>query len=202
MTETFTIAIATGSGDTIARARVEIDGGVLSLAEVQATAGDYEIPDELAQVDFQLIIRTVQVLTGVTPAVPLAPSAVGETSRTDTPPATPAHTIPHVESHTAAVASAEPGEPDAVAAAPTSSVDTRQSELTTARQEKERDHPGVADMPSDFGVNYWRLGTITKVARHYDVPHHVAKGWIKALQDQRQLSPPWPSKQSRPIGRR
>ena len=202
MNETFTIAIATGSGDTIARARVEIDGGVLSLAEVQATTGDYEIPDELAHVDFQLIIHTVQVLTGVTPAVPLAASAVGETIRTDTPPAIPAHTIPHVEPHTAAVTSAEPVEPDAVAATHTSSPDTHQPEPTTARQEKERDHPGVADMPSDFGVNYWRLGTITKVARHYDVPHHVAKGWIKALQDQRQLSPPWPSKQSRPIGRR
>ncbi|MEV6364868.1 hypothetical protein [Nocardia asteroides] len=55
------------------------------------------------------------------------------------------------------------------------------------------------EVPPDFGVYYWRLGSIAKVAKHYNVPHHVAQHWIRSLQERGQLANPWPAKKSRPL---
>ena len=53
MTETFTIALATAAGETIVEAGVEVDDADVSPAEVQATADEYGIPGESAEVDQQ-----------------------------------------------------------------------------------------------------------------------------------------------------
>ncbi|QIS23397.1 hypothetical protein [Nocardia terpenica] len=62
-----------------------------------------------------------------------------------------------------------------------------------------RQVPEIPPVPSDFGVTYWRLGSVAKVARHYDVPHRTAQAWIKALQHQGKLANPWPVKKTRPL---
>jgi hypothetical protein len=61
-----------------------------------------------------------------------------------------------------------------------------------------RQAPEIPPVPSDFGVTYWRLGSIAKVAHHYDVPHRTAQAWIKALQHHRTPANPWPTKKTRP----
>lgn len=38
--------------------------------------------------------------------------------------------------------------------------------------------------PPDFARVYWRLGSIARVAKHYDISRHVAKDWIRELQEQ------------------
>ncbi len=193
MTESFVITIATEAGDSLARARVDIDGGAVSLAEVQAATGGYEIPGELADVDFGLIVRTVRLLTGTAPeAVP------SDTPEADAVPRPPDDTPSRRETFAERDASLPPAVPESMSADDGAEAAIRQSETAAG----EGAQPGAAGMPSDFGVNYWRLGSIAKVARHYDVPHRVAKDWIRALQDQRQLASPWPTKQSRPAGRR
>lgn len=55
------------------------------------------------------------------------------------------------------------------------------------------------EMPTDFGVTYWRLGSIVKVSKYYDVSHHTAAEWIKTLQRQGKVSNPWPKKGTRPL---
>lgn len=52
--------------------------------------------------------------------------------------------------------------------------------------------------PSDLGATYWRLGTIGKLAKHYDVPHHVARAWIHDLQRKGAIPNPWAAKNSPP----
>lgn len=39
----------------------------------------------------------------------------------------------------------------------------------------------AAGTPSDLGAVYWRLGSVPKVAKHYDVPPQIARDWIKEL---------------------
>ncbi|WP_159851221.1 hypothetical protein [Nocardia sp. CY41] len=53
-------------------------------------------------------------------------------------------------------------------------------------------------MPSDFPINFWRLGSVPKVAKHYAVPHHIAQDWIKTLQREGKAGSRWPKKSSRP----
>jgi transposase len=36
-------------------------------------------------------------------------------------------------------------------------------------------------MPTDLAEVYQRLGGVTAVAEHYDVPRHTAQGWIGRL---------------------
>jgi hypothetical protein len=52
--------------------------------------------------------------------------------------------------------------------------------------------------PSDLGAMYWRLGTIGKVAKHYDVPHHIARTWIHDLQQTGSIPNPWSARNSPP----
>jgi hypothetical protein len=45
--------------------------------------------------------------------------------------------------------------------------------------------------PSDLAVYYWRLGSVAKVAKHYDVPRQVARDWIKELRNRNSIPNPW-----------
>ncbi|MGY1900760.1 hypothetical protein [Nocardia gipuzkoensis] len=56
-----------------------------------------------------------------------------------------------------------------------------------------------AGVPSDFAVTYWRLGSLAKVAKRYDVPNHIAQEWIKLLQQEGKVANPWPKKGVRPF---
>ncbi|WP_063062931.1 hypothetical protein [Nocardia sienata] len=53
-------------------------------------------------------------------------------------------------------------------------------------------------MPSDFPVNFWRLGSVPKVAKHYDVPHRIAQDWVKTLQREGKAGSRWSKKSGRP----
>jgi hypothetical protein len=53
----------------------------------------------------------------------------------------------------------------------------------TDRDRRQGSPSSDASTPSDLPVTYWRLGSVAKVAKHYDVPRQVASGWVKALRD-------------------
>jgi hypothetical protein len=62
----------------------------------------------------------------------------------------------------------------------------------------ERTGDQAKDVPSDLAVRYWRLGSVKKVAEHYAVPHHIARGWIRVLRKggvlPKTVRPEWPSR--------
>ncbi|GGK79674.1 hypothetical protein [Mangrovihabitans endophyticus] len=43
--------------------------------------------------------------------------------------------------------------------------------------------PQAKGVPDDLAVVYWRVGSVAKVATHYDVPRHIAAGWVRRLRD-------------------
>ena len=46
-----------------------------------------------------------------------------------------------------------------------------------------RTGPGYNGVPSDLAVVYWRLGSVPKVAEHFEVTHRTAREWVKGLQE-------------------
>ncbi|WP_431936073.1 hypothetical protein [Micromonospora sp. RP3T] len=57
----------------------------------------------------------------------------------------------------------------------------------------------VSDMPPDFPVRYWKMGSAARVAEHYSVPRQIANGWIKELRRTGRAPDPW--RQGRTRGR-
>ncbi|MFI6133217.1 hypothetical protein [Micromonospora sp. NPDC051141] len=57
----------------------------------------------------------------------------------------------------------------------------------------------VSDMPPDFPVRYWKMGSAARVAEHYSVPRQIANGWIKELRRTGKAPDPW--RQGRTRGR-
>lgn len=45
--------------------------------------------------------------------------------------------------------------------------------------------------PSDLPLIYWRLGSVAKVAAHYDVTRQIARDWIRSVRKQGSLPNPW-----------
>lgn len=159
--------------DVLATATVEITGGRARITEIRARAGAEAIPAQLGTIDFSLLVRTAMMFSGAPrsephPGAEEGPAPGGRSSA-------PADPVPHT-------AAPEP----------------------VIRQSRETARPAPKastrsfDMPADFGVTYWRLGSIAKVAKHYDVPHHIAQDWIKALQEAGKAANPWPKKSRRP----
>lgn len=56
-------------------------------------------------------------------------------------------------------------------------------------------------VPPDLARVYWRLGSIVKVAKHYDVPRQIAKDWVRELKGQKAIATPWKSAPSSRRGR-
>ncbi|WP_157187435.1 hypothetical protein [Nocardia vinacea] len=184
MTDSYTITISDArTGVVAAVATVEIDASGVRLAEVRAeTTGEAYVPEDLARIDFPLLVRTANMLSGGPSRLNLA-SKLSSTSETVSPPAETGIPLTPLESiDDADTAVSEPA-----------------SKLAGAQQRAQRQREQRAGAPSDFGVTYWRLGSTAKVAKHYDIPHHVAQDWIKSLQQQGKLANPWPSKTSRPL---
>lgn len=57
------------------------------------------------------------------------------------------------------------------------------SRLSTTKTPR---RPRAGGPPSDLATIYWRLGTITKVANHYEVDKHIARKWINQLSNRTQ----------------
>lgn len=49
-----------------------------------------------------------------------------------------------------------------------------------ARRSSDRAYRRMPDA-KELGAAYKRIGTVTGVAKHYDVPRHTAQGWMKRL---------------------
>ncbi|WP_157171068.1 hypothetical protein [Nocardia araoensis] len=181
MKDSYTITISDArTGVVAAIATVEIDASGVRLAEVRAeTTGEAYVPEDLARVDFPLLVRTANMLSGGRPQISLASKLSSARESVS----------PRAETGIPPTASESIG--DAAVSEPAPKV------AGTAQQRAQRQQEQRAGAPSDFGVTYWRLGSIAKVAKHYDIPHHVAQDWIKSLQKQGKLANPWPSKTSR-----
>ncbi|MFF0531165.1 hypothetical protein ACFYT3_22600 [Nocardia amikacinitolerans] len=187
MTDSYTITISDArTGVVAATATVEIDAATgVRLAEVRAgTSGETYVPEALAQIDFPLLVRTANMLSGFPQQLNLT-SDLSPVSETDSQPAETG-------------AAPTPLEGDGGAVTPVGGSSFKQP-VRAAQQRAQRQREQRAGAPADFGVTYWRLGSIAKVAKHYDIPHHVAQDWIKSLQQQGKLANPWPSKTSRPL---
>jgi hypothetical protein len=50
---------------------------------------------------------------------------------------------------------------------------------------------GSTGLPADLAVVYWRLGSATKVAEHYDVTPQTARAWLKTLRGEGKVRDPW-----------
>ncbi|WP_435593644.1 hypothetical protein [Nocardia sp. bgisy118] len=186
MTDSYTITITnTRTGVVVATATVEIGDAGVRLTEVGAEiSGEHFVPEALATFDFPFLVRTANMLSG----------ASAQDERVSEP-------APSVQEN-----EYKPQEMPSESSAPPADsrgatlTDTASSERFPAGRERARPKRDQrAGAPADFGVTYWRLGSISKVAKHYDVPHHIAQDWIKSLQQQGKLASPWPSKTSRPL---
>ncbi|MET8779454.1 hypothetical protein ABZV58_31025 [Nocardia sp. NPDC004654] len=174
MTDIYTITISNGqNGIPLATATVEIDAAGTRMTEVrvEASSGAF-VPKALAQIDFPLLVHTITLLSGAQPPRSTSVEPTADASPDDRNPIRSAH-------HTAEA--------------------TQAPSIPSPAQEQPRlPRSQTPDIPADFGVAYWRLGSVAKVARHYDVPHHIAQDWIKSLQQQGKLASPWPRRNKRP----
>ncbi len=173
MTNSYTITICSpDTGATLVTATAKIDASGTHLTEVRSEANSDElIPEELAHIDFPFLVRTAIMLTG---------QYRDRTALHDK--------FSTANSRSSSVAIATPEPEDASLERHATQKNTDKA-LPTRRR----------SAPDDFGVTYWRLGSIAKVARHYEVPNHIAQDWIKSLQQQGKLANPWPTKKNRPM---
>ncbi|MEW1736407.1 hypothetical protein AB0346_10715 [Nocardia beijingensis] len=172
MTKIYTITISDNrTGIALATATVELDASGARLTSIRAEAsGDERIPEAMADFDFPLLVHIAGMLAG---------SAGG-------PGATPS--TPACSTEAEPIQAAPPV--DGATATPRAPIHDESVRTPTLR-------PQRSSAPADFAVNYWRLGSIAKVARHYDIPHHIAREWIESLQQQGKLGNPWPARNRR-----
>ncbi|MEU7632954.1 hypothetical protein AB0C34_23730 [Nocardia sp. NPDC049220] len=185
MTESYAIAISnTRTGVVVAAATVEIDATGARMTEVCAeSGGETFVPEALANIDFPLLVRTAIMLSGS----PAQPNSTSTRVSTDENNPQPAET------------DGDPVTPPASGDGMAEPVEGSPNQPAGAHERANPQRRQRAGAPADFGVNYWRLGSISKVAKHYDVPHHIAQDWIKSLQQQGKLASPWLSRASRPL---
>lgn len=174
MSDIYTISISDADReDALATATVEITGDRARITEIRTRAGAEAVPAQLGEIDFSLLVRTAMMFSGAARPEP-HPGAEEE-------PATGGRL-------------SAPAEPVPPTAPPEPVIRPSRETARPAPKASTRNF----DMPADFGVTYWRLGSIAKVAKHYDVPHHIAQDWIKALQEAGKAANPWPKKNRRP----
>ncbi|MEU4323337.1 hypothetical protein AB0F85_31935 [Nocardia fluminea] len=181
MADTFSIMISNSqTGVVLVTATVEIHEDMPRLTEIR-TEPDAEglVPQALSHIDFPFLVRTANFLSSTPLGVPstVRPEVSGKRVDPQGPERTQVDSAPEFADSQFPGGAAKP-------------IDE------TREQSPLRNAPKV-NAPADFGVTYWRLGSIAKVSRHYDVPHYIAQDWIKSLQQQGKLANPWPSKSSR-----
>ncbi|WP_406238381.1 hypothetical protein [Nocardia sp. NBC_01009] len=185
MTDNFSIMISNSStGAVLVTATVEIHGDVPRLAEIHAEPTDDGgfVPQALAHIDFPLLVRTANLLSSTSACVSAAATSSILEEGGDQQPVEKVGAVRTLEEANGF----SPASNDA-----TGRIDETHEQTQLRNGQK-------ASVPADFGVTYWRLGSIAKVSRHYGVPHYIAQDWIKSLQQQGKLANPWPSKTSRP----
>lgn len=186
MTDSYTITITNiRTGSAVATATVEIADDSVRLTEIGTEiSGENLVPEVLATLDFPFLVRTANMLSGV--------------SAQDEVVSESAHPVQEPETKTQDMPS-EPLIAPADGRGVTLTETCPPEQLVAARERTTSKRDQRAEAPADFGVTYWRLGSTAKVAKHYDVPHRVAQDWIKSLQQQGKLASPWPSRTSRPL---
>ncbi|WP_280427292.1 hypothetical protein [Nocardia brasiliensis] len=166
-------------GRTAAVLTVELDAGGARVHDIRVIVGDdgTPLPKELAHIDFAVLVETAVLMShGRLPVV--AESTEVEPS--------PDHVPTGAAPATDTVLRADHSVARSTATAPPSG---------KARRASSSDHPSNG-APSDLAVTFWRLGSITKVAKHYDVPRHIAQDWIKVLSQDTKLPNSWVSKRN------
>lgn len=146
-------------------AHIEIDGGRPRVVELTVRPGSdgLPLPHEVADLDFRLLAeQAVAMSTGRLPLVHVSRIEDGQQP------------------------SAEAGRDTTVEPSPPRPVHKQRT------RPPEGSGSVPAGVPSDLGKVYWRLGSVAKVADHYDVPRQIARGWVKLLRDGGTLSDPWP----------
>jgi hypothetical protein len=78
----------------------------------------------------------------------------------------------------------------------TDTVDSKASEYAAESHVRlfKRPRRSKSGAPVNLAVNYWRLGSVAKVAKHYEVPRQVAQDWIKELRQQGSIPDQWSGK--------
>ncbi|WP_156161824.1 hypothetical protein [Nocardia vulneris] len=174
MSSTYKVTIASDEPDkATAIITVELAAGKVRVTEVRVVIGEdgAPLPNELTHVDFSLLIKNAALMShGQLPVDAKSPDAEAEELK---PAPDHAHTKP------------APARERAVVPSGPRDVDNTRRASGSAR---------ASGAPSDLAVTFWRLGSITKVAKHYDVPRHIAQDWIKVLSQEAKLPNTWSSK--------
>ncbi|WP_147404364.1 hypothetical protein [Nocardia panacis] len=169
------------SNAVLATAIVEIDRNEARIVEVGVEVGGTDpVPSELSGIDFSLIVRAASMLWSGSFSDARSIATVDISSVPD------ASSI--VESEAASGAGSVPARQDA---------QTSEGSDVGGVFAEWLGRSVKTEIPSDFGVNYWRLGSISKVSKHYDVPNRIAQEWIKTLQKEGRVANPWPKKNMR-----
>ncbi|MEU2258238.1 hypothetical protein [Nocardia xishanensis] len=179
MGSTYKVTIAPDAPDkTNATITVVLDTGGVRVTEICVAVGDdgAPLPNELAHIDFAVLVENAVLMSqGRLPMVAEATNA--ETIDVEpAPDRAPAKTAPHADR--AVLRS-----------------DTGAAASGNARRASDSARP-FNGAPSDLAVTFWRLGSITKVAKHYDVPRHIAQDWIKVLSQETKLPTSWSNKRN------
>jgi hypothetical protein len=155
----------TGPDGPTVVAHLEIDGGRVRVVELTVRPGSAgtSLPGEVADLDFRLLAEQAAVMS--TGGMPLAPAPRPGDGRQQPPDG------------------ASRGK--AVESPPARPVNSRR------RRAPEGSGSAVKGVPSDLAKVYWKLGSLAKVAAHYDVPRQIAQGWVKSLRDHGALPDPW-----------
>lgn len=69
--------------------------------------------------------------------------------------------------------------------------DGRQGARRVARNRQRGRNVAANGVPTDVAKTYWKLGSIAKLAEHYDVPHKIARDWIRVLREGGKVPNPW-----------
>ncbi|MFC6016144.1 hypothetical protein ACFP2T_08045 [Plantactinospora solaniradicis] len=175
MVDSYTITVTPDDqSKSSAVIRIELEPTALRVRGITVHIGaeGAPLPDALADLDFALLIKqATQLSEGRLPTV------------TPTPPRDPSPTGPRPEQESAA-------EAEVPRRLPRGSDKGRQPRMPDGQARR------VNDMPSDFAVNYWRLGSVTKVAEHYEVPSQIVRGWVRMLRRSGTLPSPWQGKKT------
>ncbi|WP_431958612.1 hypothetical protein [Nocardia lijiangensis] len=179
MGSTYKVTIAPDAPDkTTATITVVLDTGGVRVTEIRVAVGDdgAPLPNELAHIDFAVLVENAVLMSQG--RLPMVAEAI-DVEAIDIEPApdrAPAKAALHADRTVV--------RSDSGAAA---SGNTRRASSSA------RPSDGA---PSDLAVTFWRLGSITKVAKHYDVPRHVAQDWIKVLSQETKLPNSWSNKRN------
>jgi hypothetical protein len=174
VSNTYTIKIAPaegGKGPSITvTAALGPDGPRVVELVVQPGAVESTLPAELADLDFGELLRA---------AAALAPMTIGD----GTPH--PAATDPHED------VAPQLFDDAALAVAGLDRPRTRRKPKKTRNPSFSDRRPTAGQPPADLGKMYWRLGSVAKVARHYEVSNQMVKAWIQILREAGEIPNPW-----------